>query len=354
MAEDHLILEPRAPKPGCLAVVAPVSRIPFLESLEQKVEARRYIVRAVVSDQVPLVGRLDELMASRPVGLVQLQTNPMTAYVHHGGRNAVFFDLHGNADGWLSHIDTEVECDLPRRALEPARTQLNSLLDTVVGSFWMPLVITRLELYLKGDQQVLLRQLVLPFTQGVRYGLLGGWGSFPPFDPYESLLREALSSSSPFYRFLCAYRLYEGMNALRRTLRELATKVGSSVKLPSDPKLDLEMLGAMGFRKEFLQGIQTVGDFHAKLTETRNRVAHFLLRGDEFVVNTSNGFYYDTYSMGATALLHYAHEALVDLRRHYESHLSSKLRVGEVLPLVEQRDMFVIRLDPSREDPGAV
>ena len=246
----------------------------------------------------------------------------------------------------MKYIEVEVEGVLPHNVLGPARTALNKMLDRLVGSAWMPLSIGRLDLRLKETQEPLVHHFLMPFDGGLRLGPLGGMDSIPIFSPYESLIREAVASGSPFYRFLCAFRLYEGMNELRLQIKKIRDRLSLTEKLPSDPSVDIEMLRRLGATPAFLLGIKTVRDLHARLTESRNRVAHFLLKGAKFVVSTSDGVLFMDYALSGAILLHYAHTCLNELRRYYLDHLDEKLSIGRrVLPFVEKRDQFVVRTE---------
>ena len=344
MSDDkYLILHPRKPIPGCLVTIGQLSGLEAIKKLEQNPQPRRYIVRAIISDQIPLTGGIEEVMNLQPVRLLRLNENPLTIYLHHGGDNAVFYDLCPDSKGFLSHIDVEAEANLPGNAFAPARTAFNNLLDSMTNMVWIPLAVSRLELYLKGENVPLAHELLLTFQQRLEFGPLGGLHSYPLFDPHESLIREAVNSTSPFYRFMCAYRLYEGVNPLRHSIREICRKLSVADKLPSDPVVDIALLEQMGFTKEFLKSVHTVGDLHNKLTETRNRIAHFLLKSDKYVVNTSNGFHYVEYSLGGAVLLFYSHQALADLRNFYSKHLIPLTSRGQILPLKEYGDKFIIR-----------
>jgi hypothetical protein len=46
-----------------------------------------------------------------------------------------------------------------------------------------------------------------------------------PFAPYDAIYREAVVSSSPFYRLLCAFRIYDGTTEIRRWLRQHAINI---------------------------------------------------------------------------------------------------------------------------------
>jgi hypothetical protein len=165
------------------------------------------------------------------------------------------------------------------------------------------------------------------------------------FDPYESLIREAINSPSPFYRFLCAHRTYDGINELRRTIRELRDKLGVTSNLPPDIPVDVDMLRQLGATPQFLEGIRTVNSLHGKLTDARNQIAHFLLKGAKTAVNTSDGILFVEYALLGALLLHYANQSLVALRRFCVDHLDAIVRIGQVLPLVQNRDQFVVQAD---------
>ena len=341
--DEYLILNPRRPIPGCLVTIGQRSRLEPIKKLEQNPQPRRYIVRAIISDQIPLTGGIDQVMNLPPVRLLRLNENPLTVYLHHGADKAVFYDLSADSNGFLSYIDVEVEANLPSDTFRPARTAFNNLLDTLVNMVWIPLAVSRLELYLKGEKVPLAHELLLTFQQEIKFGPLGGLHSYPLFDPHESLIREAVNSGSPFYRFLCAYRLFEGINPLRHSIREICRKLSVTEKLPFDPVIDVDLLEQLGFTKEFLKSVHTLRDLHDKLTETRNRIAHFLLKGDKYIVNTSNGFHYVEYALGGAVLLYYSHQALVDLRNFYRKKLEPLTSRGQILPLKEYGDKFIIR-----------
>lgn len=89
-----------------------------------------------------------------------------------------------------------------------------------VRNLELPLVLTRLELVSPEDGEVIAYELVLPYRSGVRIGPFGGIDQLLPFPPYDAIYREAAVSGSPFYRLLCAFRIYDGTTDIRRWLRE--------------------------------------------------------------------------------------------------------------------------------------
>src|SRR5690606_26250558 len=121
----------------------------------------------------------------------------------------------------------------------------------------------------------ILYQFLLPFNEGVSLGPLGGFYQFLGLSTYDSLIREAVSTTSPYYRFLCAFRLYDGVRHLRKWLRDTAKKLSISASLPKDPLLDHQMLRELGLTEETLMKVKTVNDLYSDFTEHRNRIAHF-------------------------------------------------------------------------------
>jgi len=68
------------------------------------------------------------LLARRPEHLFYSNGNPLSIYLHSGGRNAVYYDLLGNEEGRLQFIEVNVETPLPGKAIFLARRPLNSIL----------------------------------------------------------------------------------------------------------------------------------------------------------------------------------------------------------------------------------
>jgi hypothetical protein len=66
----------------------------------------------------------------------------------------------------------------------------------------------------------------------------------PEFRGYASLYREALSSSSTVYRFLCLYKIIEGVQSRRTRLAEEAKLQGTPVKRHDErlPRTDEETI----------------------------------------------------------------------------------------------------------------
>lgn len=345
-AERLAIISPRDPSPGTLGVVVSESRIEELRVLEQERRLRVWRVRGIISDHIPLSGSIADGLARRPQHMVFLNENPLSIYLHHGGDNAVYYDFVGDEGGHLQYIEVHVETELPSNAFLYARQPLNEMLDAIARSEpQIPLLLQRLELVSPRDGGILAYELILPFSGGVRMGPLGGIWQAAPFAPYQAIFREAITSTSPFYRLLCACRVYEGTNWIRHWIREQCTRLGIGQRMPRDPTVDIAELGNMGFTPDFCIGIRTAADLFDKLRELRNGIAHFLIEGDqgEAHIYLARGEIVHEYSLGAAVLLRYAARAISDLHAFYNAHLEPRLSIGSILPTLEHRDRFVVR-----------
>ena len=176
-------------------------------------------------------------------------------------------------------------------------------------------------------------------------GPLGGIHQYPFLAAYEALIREAITTGSPYYRFLCAYRLYEGIQPLRKILRELGERGGVRVTLPKPQLLDLAWLKRFGIQNEFLTGLKNVEDFWQRTSQLRHAAAHFLLDDAKAPVSFSDGATYQMYSLVGALLLHYSHTAFQDLSRSIPGELSNQLQRGAILPLPERKRDFALRPD---------
>lgn len=347
------IVYPQVAMPGVLAIAASSCNLERLRSL-QSAGPKLYLVRAVVGTHIPLTGTIHDIVALKPETGLSVNAPPLSMYLHQGGRNAVFFDLEARADGTLSCINVEIDADTPSAAFAGARTAVNQLLDVMMRRLWMPLVLIRLDLCIDAEIQPIAHEIHAPFAGTLSIGPIGGIHQYPLFSELESLAREGICSTSPYYRFLCAFRLYEGTGVLRKKLRKMCQDMSITESLPKDPKIDRELLAAMGLGGLADGTLRTVGDLHGKLTKLRNMVAHFLLTSGEAAppLHTSDGYSYQTFSSAAAVLLHYGVGTLRDLSLFFQQHLGSKVLVGSVLPLQAQREKYRVVIRSPSETPG--
>lgn len=314
-----------------------------MAEIERNKNDRIFLARAILSDHIPLCGGIPDIITRPPYHLIRMNKGPISIYLHHGGRNVAFYDLVSDDEGYLQYIEVQIQDRLPSTTFPLARTALNQLLDNLQGVKWLPLLIMRIDLYVKGDNDPLAHQLIYPFMSELTIGPLGGMHQYPAFSMYEAVLREAIISTSPYYRFLCSYRLYEGLNKLRKWLKDLCQHFGINEKLPKDPPVNIDLIRSYNFRDSFIVGLTTIGDLWSKFKEDRNRVAHFFLKDDDNPLNFSNGYTYNDYSMISAILLYHSNIAFTDLLGFFNKNLMFKMSKGSILPLAEEKDKFILK-----------
>ena len=339
-----MVVHPRQPIAGCLAVVVHRDMYPRVEAVEKKQEKQRFIARAYLSDHVPMHGGIEEILARVEYHNIKIVNSPQPIYLHHGGDKATFFDLCANPNGSLSYIEVEVETDLPSMVFAPVRTAVNQLIDSIQRGRALPLVVSRIGLHEKGSEEVLAHQLILPYPMSLEIGAIGGIHQHPAFSSYEALVREAILSSSPYYRFLCAYRLYEGLSELKKWLKTVAEKIDVEIKLPKDPKIDHALLTELGFDPDEYISVKNMNDLWQKFTPLRNHVAHFFTKSSGRALHLSSGHSYMEYSVASAILLFYANQTFDSLLLYFNHNLSGKLSIGSILPMPDKRERFIIRV----------
>jgi hypothetical protein len=357
MPKRYAVVFPSQLSPGVSAICVSEEHHEEVGRLELDRAVRVWTVRAIISDHIPLAGNFDETLERPTHHSLILNENPLTIYIHKGGRNAVFFDLIGGADNRLSHIEVRVETDLPDRAIMLAAEPLNHLLDSVVRNYPLPLVISRLELLSPESGEVIAYCLLLPNSSGLSMGPLGGIWLDPLFVSVDAIWREALISSSPFYRLLCAYRLEDACDELRRVMRSIIKKRSLDLKLPPEPEAEKETLIAFGMTQEEVGRIRTVKDLFDHFRPMRNGIAHFLINAgvgssDKVHAPISDGFMIRSYSVASSAALHHSHLKVEGLRRFFITNGLAESRGGSILPMPQRKMDFPVR-DPTLQRPRA-
>jgi hypothetical protein len=349
-SDNYLVAFPPNPSPGSSGVLIPEKCRREIAELENARQVRLWTVRAVISDHVPLAGTIDSVLSRPSHHSLVLNENPLTIYVHRGGLSAVYFDLYSGPDNRLSHIDVRVETDLPDRAILLAWEPFGALLDGIARNYFLPLVISRLELLSPTTGEAIAYNLILPNAGGLSIGPLGGIQVEPAFVPIDAIWREALNSSSPFYRLLCAYRIEDATTELRRVMRASLKRLGLDAKLPPETKIDAAVLGYYGMSKEEIGSLQTVRDLFDHFRSLRNAIAHFLVSSgveDEKKAHAliSDGMMIRTYSVASAALLSHVQIRLSALRTFFNQHGLTSYRGGSILPMPENKLAFPVR-DP--------
>jgi hypothetical protein len=79
---------------------------------------RKWKVRGIVSDAIPLCGDPNEVFKREPHNMLFLNEDPLSIYLHSGGHRAVYYDLVGACEKHkLSYIEVIVETRLRRNAI---------------------------------------------------------------------------------------------------------------------------------------------------------------------------------------------------------------------------------------------
>jgi hypothetical protein len=344
--EEYYSVDPTNPLPGSLCALLPSSQAERYNEIVARKTFSRYVVRAVLADNIPLAGDLHDLLSRPSDSLLYVNDEPLTLHLEYPGHMPLMYDLHAGDSKALTHIDFLVDTNHPVATFALARTAVNQLLDVLLRHVWLPLVIVRLDVYVKDEPTPLVHQLILPFVDGLVIGPLGGFGSFAPLAPYEALLREAVGAASPYYRFVCAFRLLEGVKYLRDEIKKLVDKFGVQEGMPRPPQIDASMVKGLGFDQGFADKIHNAAALLKEFNGARNAVAHFLLTKDVTQpLHISDGTIYRNYSCAGALLLFYAHRAVTDLMVYYNQFIYHHLARGKILILPEDKQHYVVRFD---------
>ena len=335
------VLHPRSPIPGCRGLIGSNDQAARLNALVSENRPRTCRVRARISDKSTLIGSLESAFDVPNVDFFRVDAEHVLLYVHHGGSNAVYLDLVSDERGLVEYVEVECEVDFVLDAFGCARTAVNDFLDVVQRLCWIPLQVYRLDLYVENDSAPIAHEVLLPFPNRLTISLTGGFHQFGPFRECESLIRESVSASSPYYRLLCTFRLCEGLSETRRQIRKIGDETGVEERLPKDPVIDQEQMWELGFDRGQTEGIRTLGQLQKFFTEMRNSAVHFLAGNSEGrPLHASSGFAHGDYAQASAILLHYAHKAFTELHQFADRHLVAHFMRGRILPMPEQRSRF--------------
>ena len=150
----------------------------------------------------------------------------------------MFYDMRGDQSDNLSAIEVQVSALRPELALAYARAAVNQLLDRLTATVPHPIVIQRLELLSPSGKDVLAYQITMPHQLSTNLPRIGGIVPGGLFAGIEAVLREALTSLSPYYRLMLAHRGFEGIKRLRRHFPEFAKKHNVAAPAIATIKLD--------------------------------------------------------------------------------------------------------------------
>lgn len=143
--EEYFSVDPANPLPGSLCVLLPSSQAEGYKEIVARGTFSRYVVRAILADNIPLSGDLRELLSRPSNSLLYVNGEPLTLHLEYPGFMPAMYDLHPGDSKALTHIDFLVDTNHPAATFALARTAVNQLLDVLLRHVWLPLVIVRLD-----------------------------------------------------------------------------------------------------------------------------------------------------------------------------------------------------------------
>jgi hypothetical protein len=149
--EEYYVVDPPDPLPGSLAVLLPASQAKRFDEIVAGKSFIRYVVKAVLAGNVPLSGDLNELVSRPSNSLLSVNGPALTIHLEYPGYMPAMYALHPGDAAALSHIDFLVDTNHPVAAFTLARTAVNQLLDVLIRHVWLPLVIMRLNVFVRGE-----------------------------------------------------------------------------------------------------------------------------------------------------------------------------------------------------------
>jgi hypothetical protein len=313
--------------PGALIMTFRESRVREIGLMSHRKERQTFTVRAVLTDRPqPSNCSLEEVVTYPPGAHVVLTDGAFPAFKYYSNGKAVLYDLLCDGEKRLTHIQTYVSARVPELALGYARAAVSQFIDTLAMHVENPLTIQRMELLSPADGGVLAFQITVPsrvVTTSPKFHSLRAGG---PFRNTEAIYREAITNSSPYYRLLLAYRGFEGVQQVRKMIRQLATDLKITERMPKAVHIDGLELARLGFQKE-IRELKDSGALFGYYQELRDAVAHFLLDQNKSASGSlqfSSTHIYN-YAAVSSVLLKYLRLELIQLRDYYEKFLSKPI-----------------------------
>jgi hypothetical protein len=149
-----------------------------------------------------------------------------SVYVDKAGkRTELQFKGEANSEGFLARFTTTLDANNANEAASTAHASVAPILSGLAASADVPLFIESIDVMEMRSGSAMLR-IVAPFPeQNFSFGPLPQMSE--DYCHYASLYREALQSNSPFYRFLCLFKIVEGLHKRRGRLTIEAKRQGT-------------------------------------------------------------------------------------------------------------------------------
>jgi hypothetical protein len=259
-------------------------------------------------------------------------------------------DLVGSEDGRAHYFNIEATGTNPSYLFDCARTCINVLLDAFMRSFTIPLLIYRIDLFSKGSDKPFMHQIVFPYPERIIHGPMGSYSYDKNFAEQFALYREAVTASSPYYRFLCVYKLFDVLKETRKEFNLIKKKFEPDLAepFPKSPEFDFRLLKANGIKDPAFTDATNIYDLHGRMKNVRNLLAHAILdHGDNNKrLFSSDGSLQREYSLFGSILLGGAIQDIENLHRYYVKHLAKHVpifRQPHILPTVDNKASFKLK-----------
>jgi len=182
--------------------------------------------------------------------------------------------FHKNSEGEYSFVEFECDAVHHKQANYLFHHTLTTYLDTLAYRGNCPIFIQAVRIEDVSNQLIIVPQMAPYRKHNVS---LDDTTVYPELSPVYAMYREAKNSSSNYYRFLCYYKILEGLFGsvrpqLFKRARSVKAKINTdSKRIPADPYLIPEQQKYVGMNiKSFFESVLT--------PEFRHGVAHFMLK----------------------------------------------------------------------------
>ncbi len=315
---------------GNVEVIIPESSRSKIEEIQKNCHERLYLGRAYLSSIYDNTRPYDEILKFSGATLIKMTEKELRFHINWQN-SGVVFTLRSNSHKMLNRVEAYTKGKLPSNALDIFKSALYTLIDRFVYSLKCPIYVQGIALLF--NNKPLLYELPITFAgeRTIAYG--GGFNSVHWFAPLDALEREAICSSSPFYKVLCRFRIYEGIiHCLRKELSSFADKVNQKEKIPKTPRITKGELQALRINNESMSKIKTYEDVTEAFRELRNGIVHFLMEEPKgAMIMPSRGLDRSTVEKGSQILRLCNQKMIEPLWDYFNKYLSNEYNRGKIL-----------------------
>lgn len=331
MVEDSLLIEhPEVHFPGNVEVIIPESSRSQLLEIQKDRKERLYLGRAYLSSIYDNTRPRDKLLKFTGATLIKMTEKELRFHISWR-RSGVVFIFRCNSHKMLNCVEAYTKGTLPSNALDTFKSALYTLIDRLVYTLKCPIYVQGIILLL--DRKPLCYEVPITFAgeKTIAYG--GGVGSVHWFVPLDALEREAICSTSPFYKVLCRFRIYKGItHYLRKELRSFANKINQKAPMPQTPRITKGELQALRLTKGPVSKAKTYEEVAEAHRDLRNGIAHFLMKEPKgAMVLPSRGLDRSATEKGSQILRICNQKMIEPLWDYFNTYLSNKYNRGRIL-----------------------